>query len=302
MAGAVFVPLDVDAPASRREQILASAEPALVVTNDPETLAGAWLLAVLADGALAGSAARSPGDRALDRLACTIFTSGTRRPEGICMSHRAVIGFWRALVAHCGLQPDARVGSVAPLHFDLSLLDLGLAFGSHAELVLIDRLLAYAPRHFVRALGSAGVTQLNCVPWVWRMLLARAPEEVVGMSGLRATLFAGEVFPIDEVAQPRALQPDLRLINCFGQSESIACSFYDLPTPLPDVASPRIGPAQGRSCVAWCCRAAGAHDPRQIVRDRRRPGFAPGPTQGVSTRATVRQAGMTIACGRACLR
>jgi acyl-coenzyme A synthetase/AMP-(fatty) acid ligase len=39
------------------------------------------------------------------------------------------------------------------------------------------------------------------------------------------------------------LRPGLRVVNCFGQSESIASTFHDLPDPLPDDDRPL--------CIGW---------------------------------------------------
>ncbi|MEU1176784.1 AMP-binding protein [Streptomyces sp. NPDC005820] len=186
----------------------------------------------------APSASGAPGIRlaTLGRdLAYLIFTSGTTgEPKGIMMSHRAVLAFWRALVAHCALGPQARVGSISPLQFDFSLLDYGLALGSGATLVLVPRYLYQQPRRMLDHLGRHGVTQMNGVPSIWSAVLRHTPGELSRAAHLEAVLFAGEAFPVEQLRRLTEAVPGLRVINCFGHSESVACSFHDLPTPLPD--------------------------------------------------------------------
>jgi acyl-CoA synthetase (AMP-forming)/AMP-acid ligase II len=77
------------------------------------------------------------------------------------------------------------------------------------------------------------VTQMNGVPSIWGGLLRHAAGELATVETLRSILFAGESFPLDDLRQLRAMFPALRVINCFGQSESIACSMCDVPNPLP---------------------------------------------------------------------
>jgi amino acid adenylation domain-containing protein len=234
MRGAVFVPVDPDAPEDRIQAIAKIAEPALEVTAGDD----------------AGSTVNRVGDSGHPRsqletdLAYIIFTSGTTgSPKGICLSHRAVLAFYRGMNATCPVPSTARLGSVSPLHFDLSLLDLGQALGCGASIVHLDRRLVRSPRRFVSALATGEVSQLNCVPSVWRILLRHVPDLLQELSGLRTTLFAGEAFPVSELRQLQGLMPKLEMVNCFGQSESIASSFLRLPRPLPEVPSAPIGPA-----------------------------------------------------------
>jgi amino acid adenylation domain-containing protein len=234
MRGAIFVPTDPDAPAERVAAIEKLAEPALEV----RACDGGGL--VIERVGPSGHARR----RLESDIAYIIFTSGTTgHPKGICMSHRAVLAFFRGMNAACPVAPTARLASVSPLHFDLSLLDLGQALGCGASIIHLDRRLVRSPRRFVAALAAADASQLNCVPSVWRILLRHVPELLPGLTSLRATLFAGESFPVPELTQLQELMPELDLINCFGQSESVASSFLVVPRPLPDATSAPIGPA-----------------------------------------------------------
>lgn len=167
-------------------------------------------------------------------LAYIVFTSGsTGTPKGIMMSHRAVVSFWQGFCGF-GVAPGVRLGSMAPLQFDFSLLDLGMALGAGGTLMQMSSLLAQQPAGFVRALRHHEVTQMNGVPAIWRALLADAQLAELADTPLDTVLYAGEGFPADGLRALRAARPGLRLVNGFGHSESIACAYNVLGDELAD--------------------------------------------------------------------
>lgn len=244
LLGIVFIPLSPETPYRRIAQIIQITEAKLHIqssSKQPKVFDAAQILSGLIEdsslvitGELSPESHSRPGAVLESDLAYIIFTSGTTgAPKGIMMSHRAVLVFFRALVNYCDLATDARVGTIAPLQFDFSLLDLGLALGSGATLVQIPRRLTLIPQKLWRYLNQQQVSQLNCVPSVWQLLLYHVAQDVSHLKYLKTTLFAGEPFAIADVIRLQSLLPHLRIINCFGQSESIACSFTEVPNPLP---------------------------------------------------------------------
>jgi amino acid adenylation domain-containing protein len=247
MAGAVYVPVSPATPGHRIRQVAEQVAPLayLGAGDDAAPVRVPYHGEVTADGVRFGAEPRTPEPLATEPRtteprrvlgtdpAYIIFTSGTTgRPKGITMPQHAVVTFLHALVGHCALTPKARVASFAPLSFDFSILDAGLALGSGATLVQVPRLLTQHPPRLLRFLADYGVTYASAVPSVWRPLLT-SKKRAVAAAELTGILFAGEAFP---VAQARALQevfPAARLVHCYGQSESIACSFRDLPRPIP---------------------------------------------------------------------
>ncbi|WP_424217324.1 AMP-binding protein (plasmid) [Streptomyces sp. BI20] len=251
MAGAVYVPVSPDTPAPRVREIAAHVEAAAWLHAPgapPPPAPVAHAAEVTAEGPRfhRGAPRPVPHRRALGTdPAYIVFTSGTTgRPKGITNSHRSLVAFFRALTAHFALPGEARVGSFSPLSFDLSLLDLGLALGSGATLVQVPRMLVHHPRRLLRRLDAHGVSLVSAVPSVWRPLLATAGERIEVPAALRAVHFTGEHFPGPEVRRLARLLPGVRLTHGYGQSESIQCSFRDLPDPIPETwdAMP-IGPA-----------------------------------------------------------
>jgi len=167
-------------------------------------------------------------------LAYIVFTSGsTGMPKGIMMSHRAVVSFWLGFSGF-GVAPGVRLGSMAPLQFDFSLLDLGMALGAGGTLVQMSSLLAQQPAGFIRGLQRHQVAQMNGVPAIWRALLVDEQLERLADTPLDTVLYAGEGFPVGELHALRAAKPGLRLVNGFGHSESIACAYNVLGDVLTD--------------------------------------------------------------------
>jgi amino acid adenylation domain-containing protein len=250
--GLVYVPVSPLTPAQRLAAIIEAAEPALHLQHvdgsrqglPPGIGTGRFGPDVLTVGSL------PPGDRHRRALtpadpAYMIFTSGTTgRPKGVVMSHRGIVSFFRGMLYYDIVSAADRVASTSPFQFDFSLLDIGLALGSGAALVPVPKSTLQWPRRFVRFLRDAEVTHVNGVPSIWRPVLRHEAGRLAELDRLRGVLFSGEEFPLPELRQLQAALPNARIVNCFGSTESVACSFTDVPTPLPaDRDTLPIGPA-----------------------------------------------------------
>lgn len=242
LAGAVYVPIDPDFPFNRKQYIIKLVEPSVIILQEGQTLPGSTQIIIkireselicLSQNSITESHVSYEEPVLETDLAYIIFTSGsTGKPKGIMISHRAALAFFRGLTHYCDLSSEDRIGTIAPLHFDFSLLDMALAFGRGSTLVQIPRRFAKFPRFMIDYLIEHSVTQLNCVPTVWKLLLSVKPNILKKITTLRQTLYAGERFSIRDIATLQHIFPQLRIINCFGHSETIACSFDDIPNPI----------------------------------------------------------------------
>lgn len=246
--GVAFGPVSPETPHSRIAELVESVHPELIVETGgvgsyvKQVLGHEPAWAVVQKGSLelrtasAAETVREP--RRQKRLATDpayiIFTSGTTgSPKGIVMSHGASLS---ALGGACGMMDDrdARVGSISPLQFDFSLLDMGLALGTGATLVLVPRLLALHPKGFVDFLVEHQVTQMDCVPSIWRAILRSDRSLVRELSQLRTLLYGGEGFAPQEIRDLQELMPNVRIMQAFGHSESILCTFGEVPRGFCD--------------------------------------------------------------------
>ncbi|WP_405782644.1 AMP-binding protein [Streptomyces sp. NBC_00859] len=244
-AGLTFIPVSPETPGLRLLAIVGAARPALHLQavdgardDIPQDVGTARF------GPEGLHMERAPARRPpCRRTACVtdpayiIFTSGTTgRPKGVVMSHRAVVAFYRGMLACRLAGPDDRIASTSPLQFDFSLLNIGLALGSGAAVVPVAPRLVRWPRHFLRVLRETAATQVNGVPSIWRQSLRFEPERLAALQGLRRVLFCGEVFPPAELRLLQELLEQAQFTNCYGATESMACSFELVPKPLPATA------------------------------------------------------------------
>ncbi|MGW5736428.1 MULTISPECIES: AMP-binding protein [Streptomyces] len=241
-AGLTFVPVSPETPPDRLRTLIETARPALHVqaasaprTDLPTTLGAARF----GDGELVVTRAPEPAVRrrhvpCVADPAYIIFTSGTTgRPKGVVMSHRAVIAFYRGMLAQRIAAPGDRIAATSPLHFDFSLLSIGLALGSGAAVVPVSQREVRWPRHFLRVLRDTQATQVNGVPSIWRQVLRHEADRLSALDDLRGVLFCGEEFPLPELRRLQELRPGMRIVNCYGATESMAATFQDVPEPIP---------------------------------------------------------------------
>jgi amino acid adenylation domain-containing protein len=245
-AGATFVPIGAEVPGERVADIVAVADPVAYLQPASERerryehhLPGDLTVLEYDAGGLR-MVRPGRGMPSTGRLAATptdpayiVFTSGsTGRPKGVVMSHRAVVAFYRGMHARRFVGPGDRIASTSPAQFDFSLLDLGLALGSGGALVPVPRNLLRWPRRFVEVLRATGATFVNGVPSIWRAALQHEPDRLARLEQVRGVLFCGESFPLSELRALNRALPNARLVNCYGATESMACSFAELARPV----------------------------------------------------------------------
>ncbi|MFF8308824.1 amino acid adenylation domain-containing protein [Streptomyces lydicus] len=239
--GAVYVPIDPRNPARRAAQIIEDCTPAVVITTTGRAPALTRLgTPLLLDHPTephpslpATPPPRSPRPRlSPDSPAYLLYTSGsTGRPKGVCLSHRNALAFvdWAAETLQA--TPLDRFANHAPLNFDLSVLDLYTAFATGASVHLIPADLAYAPRALADLLEQRQLTVWYSVPSALQLMMRAGGLLDRPLPHLRAVLFAGEVFPPDDLHRLRRHWPEKRFLNLYGPTETNVCTAYELPPP-----------------------------------------------------------------------
>ncbi|MFL6139177.1 MAG: amino acid adenylation domain-containing protein [Frankiaceae bacterium] len=265
--GAAYVPVASSNPPARTAKIVADCRARIVLTDADRV---ASLRDVAGDCRVLDIASFPLGDPlpapvehvpvAPDDLAYVLYTSGsTGEPKGVCVSHRGAMAFVEWAAAELGAGPEDRFANHAPFNFDLSVLDLYVAFRSGASVHVLADGMAYAPSLLVDFLVHQRITVWYSVPSVLGLMLRDGGLLDGGRPpALRALLFAGEPFP---VAQLRELYGAwggyVRFLNLYGPTETNVCTFHE----VTDVDVQRDRPVPiGHACsgdLAWVETADG---------------------------------------------
>ncbi|MGH7474851.1 MAG: amino acid adenylation domain-containing protein [Longimicrobiales bacterium] len=266
-AGGAYVPIDPGAPVQRSAYILEDCGVCALIVEEAVANAIARELHRETDGPAflrlaevgAGRGLRAalkaealvpvrPGVAAgADGLAYILYTSGsTGTPKGVMLSHANALSFvdWcsEAFAPH----DDDRFSSHAPLHFDLSILDLYVAIKHGATIVLIGAEAAKDPITLGAMIAERRITVWYSAPSILALLAQYGRLERQTYPALRTVLFAGEVFPVKHLRRIQRLWPAPRYFNLYGPTETNVCTWYEVAERVPD---DRVEPYPiGRPC------------------------------------------------------
>src|SRR5688572_6277115 len=256
-AGAAYVPVDPLAPASRNAYILNDCSVKVVLIESSFASALAKEIGTIGTAAqmirleniggglgLANAMEVQSNDelsRGADEmiegadLAYILYTSGsTGKPKGVMLSHRNATSFVDWCIETFQPGHEDRFSSHAPLHFDLSIFDLYVAFASGATLVLVPEEIGKEPGKLANLIGDARISIWYSAPSILSLLVQYGNLEKYDYSALRMILFAGEVFPVKHLRSLTKRLPKRRYFNLYGPTETNVCTFYEVPSVFPE--------------------------------------------------------------------
>ncbi|MBS9372372.1 non-ribosomal peptide synthetase [Rhodococcus sp. B50] len=242
-AGAAFVPIDPAYPPARIEYMLRDCGAVLGLTavGERSLLPDTVPWTVVDDQEVVAASNRYSSSRVTDADRCAtahvdqpaylIYTSGsTGRPKGVLVTHRGLSN----LVAHTRTLAgsDARVWHGTSPSFDLAVLELLVAFGSAAHLV-IGPADASAGDDLAHALRAERITHFCTTPAVLATVDPAIPENLSFVS------VGGEDCPAWLVER---WAPGRRMVNGYGPSEiTVQMASEDLEPGKP-VTAGVLGP------------------------------------------------------------
>ena len=218
-AGAVYVPLDVAAPAERHQMILEDSAAVCLVTDGRGGVAGftgpVISLDDLRDGRDGDLPEAAPGSPAY-----VIFTSGTTgRPKGVVITHRNVV----RLVVNDRLPyafgPDDVWTMFHSYAFDVSVWEMFGCLAHGGRLVVVGSDDAQDPERLLTLLRSENVTVLSQTPSAFAQLTGVHGAGQAPLDSLRYVIFAGEKLDPGSLAGFAARHPRTALVNMYGITE-----------------------------------------------------------------------------------
>jgi amino acid adenylation domain-containing protein len=237
-AGGVVVPLDAGHPPERLSQVTRSAglefmiadrkqdtafldgSPLRVLRIGPETVAD-FLGPTVTDDEPDWSGAP-------DEVAYLLFTSGsTGRPKGVPIRHGNLEDFLRFNIARYEVGPGSRVAQMTHQTFDPSVLEMFMAWGAGATLVVPSADELFDPVTFV---NRHQITHMFSVPSLITMTGEADLLPPGSMPSLRWSLFGGEKLTPVQARAWAGAAPDTTLENLYGPTEcTVAVTAYRLP-------------------------------------------------------------------------
>jgi amino acid adenylation domain-containing protein len=160
-----------------------------------------------------------------DAIAYLLFTSGsTGAPKGVMVTHRNVMHFIHAMIARYGVSSDDRFSQMFDMTFDLSVLDMFVAWESGACVCCPSEKILLNPDSFIRDKALTIWTSVPSVAVFMKRFGALKPNR---FESLRWSLFCGEPLPVDVATAWAGAAPTSTLENLYGPTElTVACSHY----------------------------------------------------------------------------
>ena len=249
-AGGAYVPLDPSYPISRRQQMLSSALPKVLLTQTElrELTPPASTRVVELNGGAVDpidvSTLDTRTDAVPDNLVYVIYTSGsTGQPKGTEMPHGPVANLLEWHRRELPLEAGQRVLQFAALSFDVAFQEIMTTLGAGGTLVLVEEWIRKDPRVLTRLLSQEAVERIFVPPLVLQSLSEVFSEGDEYRLTVREVITAGEQLRITpEIKSWMRRVPGCRLHNHYGPTEThvvTALTLSNDPDEWP--ALPTIG-------------------------------------------------------------
>lgn len=272
-AGGVCIPLDVESPVERLEEIVRRCGAAMVVTDASlREKAAAFGLPMLdvASGELVRTALPT-GRRVWDKsVFCVIHTSGsTGVPKGVELPFAGILNV-RAHMGRLGLGADDVVLSLSPLQHDMSIPEYmgNMLCGMCA--VYPDPRLRKDPRHWFELIEKHGVTFWHTVPAMLTMLVdycrGLSEEKVKSvLASLRVVCLGGDWTPLETARTLFRLAPGAKIVTVGGPTEITIWNVTHTVTRVEDCWNSLPYGTPIANCGCRVVDAAGNIRPRGVV-------------------------------------
>ncbi|NOK35298.1 non-ribosomal peptide synthase/polyketide synthase, partial [Corallococcus exercitus] len=248
-AGAGYVPVDPELPASRREAMVRAVNAAAVITHAVREEAGApaRVPTVALDtqaAVLAGlPTTRPPATLTPQHVAYVLFTSGsTGEPKGVAVTQGQLLNYVQAATQRLGLETCASFALVSTFSADLGNTVLFPALCTGGLLHVLTRERATQPADFAAYFQRHPVDCMKIVPSHLSALMT-APEPRWVLPRKRLVL-GGEGASWQLLESVHALAPDCEVFNHYGPTETtvgVLAGRVVLPPEQPRSASVPLG-------------------------------------------------------------
>ncbi len=240
-AGACYVPLDPDGPATRRAMVLTDSQATLLLTLGALAATVVELNPELPILFLDDKADRQPppltqaARMGPDALAYIIYTSGsTGQPNGVMVGRAALAHFVAGATARYQFSSADRMLQFSPLHFDASVEEIFLPLTNGATLVLRTDAMLDSMAGLMAACEAQAISVMDLPTAFWHeMAYSVAHGDAVLAPTVRLVIIGGEAALAERVSRWRRTVPDhVVLLNTYGPTETtVICTTATLSDP-----------------------------------------------------------------------
>ncbi|MFJ9821202.1 amino acid adenylation domain-containing protein [Streptomyces sp. NPDC101151] len=243
-AGGAYLPIEPHFPAGRIAATLSRAQCRLVLTESGSTdTLDAALDSVQGTERLLIEAAYAephadgdPGVRVdAGQLAYIYFTSGsTGEPKGAMCEQAGMLNHLYAKIDDLGIGEGCAVAQTAPQCFDISLWQLLSPLLVGGRTLVVGQDVIVDVERFVDTLvrGRAGVAQL--VPSYLEVVVSYLERHPRALPDLRCVSVTGEALKRELVQRWFAIQPEIRLVNAYGLTETSDDTNHEVMDGVPE--------------------------------------------------------------------
>ncbi|AZF05942.1 non-ribosomal peptide synthetase [Pseudomonas sp. R5-89-07] len=237
-AGAAYVPLDIHAPAERQGFMQHDSGATWLLTHSDTALAFAARRLDLDRLTLAAQPNHNPDlSQSSDSVAYIMYTSGsTGTPKGVLVPHR---GITRLVLnnGYADFNASDRVAFASNPAFDASTMDVWGPLLNGGQVQVIDHATLLDPLAFGAALQDA--TVLFVTTALFNQYVQMIPQ---ALAGLRILLCGGERADPAAFRSLLAQAPALRLVHCYGPTETTTyATTYEVRALADEADSVPIG-------------------------------------------------------------
>jgi amino acid adenylation domain-containing protein len=251
-AGGVYLPIEPHFPADRIATTLSRAGCGLVLTEPGSTTTlGQALDSMSGVQTLFVDAAyeedHADGDLgvgvAADQLAYIYFTSGsTGEPKGAMCEHAGMLNHFYAKIDDLEIGEGQVVAQTAPQCFDISLWQLISALVVGGQTLLIEQEVILDAQRFVDKIVDGRVAVLQVVPSYLEVVLSYLARHPRKLPDLRCVSVTGEALKKELVQRWFATEPEIKLVNAYGLTETSDDTNHEVMDRVPDSELVPLGP------------------------------------------------------------
>lgn len=239
---AAYIPIDVNLPRARIEQIILDSKPHVILHDRPDLfkgkeshpcsiwgMEGTYITVLLVPNYDEADATGEVPNMFRENIFSVLYTSGsTGIPKGVCIPIEAGVAFSKWCTATFDIREGDQIASIAPFHFDLSIADIFASRLKRATLHLFKSDEVKNVRLMSALLATKKINTIYATPTFFSALLEFGKLENRDWSHLRTVLFAGEVFPVRQLHALMSVWSNAKFYNLYGPTETNVCTFTEI--------------------------------------------------------------------------